>query len=62
MKRYRITSREVWMVTREVEACDSFNPCDLFLEGEEVKRVFVKLDEYTDENSTEEIQNEDTRN
>ena len=57
MKRYRITSREVWMVTREVEADDSFDPCDLFLEGEEVKREFVKLDEYTDENSTEEIQN-----
>jgi len=45
------------MVTREVEADDSFDPCDLFLEGEEVKREFVKLDEYTDENSTEEIQN-----
>lgn len=62
MKRYNVTTREIWHVTREVEAEDDFNAGLNYLEGPEVKRVRIGADHCEDFNTTERIKNENTRN
>ena len=62
MKRYNVTTREIWHVTREVEAEDSFNAGLNYLEGPEIKRVRICADHCEDFNITERTQNENTRN
>ncbi len=64
MKRYKVTTREIWHVTREVYAVDEHDAQVLFLDGEETKREFFSVDPCEEFNTIVEIQNknEDTRN
>ena len=57
MKRYKVTTREIWHVTREIIAEDEDNASLNYLEGPEVKRERIQADECEHYNTIEEIQN-----
>jgi|ETNmetMinimDraft_29_1059903.scaffolds.fasta_scaffold48375_2 hypothetical protein len=57
MKRYKVKTREIWNVTRVVEANSEGEAHDSWLEGPEVDREFVGADECEAYNTIEEIKN-----
>tara|TARA_R100001244_G_C5089624_1_gene116080 strand:- start:52 stop:231 length:180 start_codon:yes stop_codon:yes gene_type:complete len=58
MKRYRVRTREIWYITREVDAPDAFQASLDSYDDENavVKREFEKFDPYDETNTIKEIQ------
>ena len=58
MKRYRVRTREIWYVTREVDAPNAYQASlDSYADDNSVvKREFEKFDSYEETNTVKEIQ------